>query len=99
MTTAAEFSTAGITGQTFREIPEKFGMTWNELGQTDKIMANYALAFAFFRDREHLKVQDAYDKAMTLTIKQIEALFDDEPETPEEKAVVDFAAPPSTTTP
>jgi len=97
MTTSTEFQKAGITGQTFREISEKFGKTWNNLVQEDAIMTNYALAFAWFREREHLQVQAAYDKALTLTIDGVEALFEES--TPEVKAVVDFDSPPPTTTP
>ena len=53
---------------------------------------------AWFRAREHLPVQAAYDKAMTLTTTAIEALFEDAA-APEVKAVADFDSPPRTTTP
>lgn len=97
MTTGEEFVKSGITGQTWREMREKFGKPFNVLGQEDPVMANYAIAFAWFREREHLPVPDAYDKAMTLTSAQVEALFEDA--TPEVKAVTDFDSPQPTTTP
>lgn len=97
MTTAKEFARAGITGQTFREIQEKFGKSWNELGQSGDIMTNYALAFAWFRDREHLPVPAAYDKAMQLTTDGVNALFDDGDDVDVQKHA-DFVSPPSTTT-
>lgn len=97
MTTAAEFVKAGITGQTFREISDKFGKPFNAVAQDDQVMGNYALAFAWFREREHLPVQPAFDKAMTLTVAQIEQLFEDS--TAEARAVVDFASQPPATTP
>ena len=98
MTTAAEFIRAGITGQTFREIAEKFGKPYNRIGEEDQVMGNYALAFAWFREREHLPVSAAFDKAMTLTTKQIVDLFED---TAEDgiQTVVDFDSPPPTMTP
>lgn len=98
MTTAAEFAKAGITGQTFREITEKFGKPFNTVAQEDATMANFALAFAWFREREHLPVPEAYDKAMTLTTEGVERLFEDSSE-PGVKAAVDFVSPPSTTMP
>lgn len=98
MTTAKEFMRTGITGQTFREITEKFGKPFNAVAQEDAVMANYALAFAWFRGREHLPVPEAYDKAMTLTTAQVEALFED-PAAPVVAAAVDFASQPPTTTP
>lgn len=97
MTTAAEFVKAGVTGQTFREIIEKFGKPFNTVAVEDAVMANYALAFAWFREKEHLPVPDAYDKAMTLTTAAIEALF--QSPTAAVKAEVDFASQPPTTTP
>lgn len=98
MTTAGEFAKSGITGQTFREIQEKFGKPFNAVAQEDQVMANFAIAFAWFREREHLPVQAAYDKAMTLTTNGVESLFEDA-EVPEVKVAVDFASPPPTTTP
>lgn len=97
MTTAGEFAKAGITGNTFREITEKFGQNFNALAQADPTMANYAIAFAWFREREHLAVPAAYDKAMGLATADVEGLFEDP--TPEVKASVDFASQPPTTTP
>lgn len=97
MTTATEFVKSGITGQTFKEIAEKFGKNFNAVAQDDPVMGNYALAFAWFREREHLQVQPAYDKAMTLTTAAVEALFEDV--TPEVSAAADFASPLHTTTP
>jgi hypothetical protein len=97
MTTANEFLKAGITGQTFREIAEKFGGSFNTVSTEDPVMGNYAVAFAWFREKEHLPVQAAFDKAMTLTTAGVEALFDDDTK-PGSKAVVDFVSPPSTTT-
>lgn len=97
MSTAEEFVKAGITGQTFREISEKFGKPFNRVAEEDPVMANYALAFAWYREREHLQVQAAYDKAMTLTTTAVEGLFEDA--TPEVKAVADFGSTPRTTTP
>ena len=98
MTAAEEFIKAGITGQTFREITEKFGKPFNQVAEDDPVMGNYAIAFAWFREREHLPVPAAYEKAMSLTNADVEALFED-PTTPEVKAVVDFASPPPMTTP
>ena len=98
MTTAGEFARAGVTGQTFREITEKFGKPFNQIGQDDPVMGNYAIAFAWFREREHLPVPAAFDKAMTLTTAQVEELFEDS-SAPEVQAVVDFDSPPPTTTP
>lgn len=98
MSTAAEFARSGITGQTFREITEKFGKPFNRIGEDDPVMGNYAIAFAWYREREHLPVQAAFDKAMTLTTAGVEALFED-PTVPGVQAVVDFDSPPPTTTP
>lgn len=98
MTTAAEFAKSGITGQTFREITEKFGMPFNEIGKSDAVMGNYALAFAWYRAHEHMPVPAAYDKAMTLTINEVEALFEDGDD-PAVKAAVDFDSQPPKTTP
>lgn len=98
MTTAAEFIKSGVTGQTFREITEKFGKPYNAVAQEDVAMANYALAFAWFREREHQPVATAYDSAMKLTISQVEALFEDK-DASGVQAVVDFDSPPRTTTP
>jgi len=98
MTTAAEFAKSGITGRTFREITEKFGRPFNAVAQEDPVMANYAIGFAWFRERDHLQVQEAYDKVMTLTTAQVEALFEDST-APGVQAVVDFVSPPPTTTP
>jgi len=98
MTTAAEFAKSGITGQTFREITEKFGKAFNAVAQEDPVMANYALAFAWFREREHLPVQPAFDKAMTLTTAGVESLFEDS-KVEGVQAVVDFDSPPPTTMP
>ena len=98
MTTAAEFVKSGVTGQTFREITEKFGKPFNAVAQEDPVMANYALAFAWYREREHLPVPAAYDKALTLTTEQVEQLFED-PAVPGVKAAADFGSPPPTMTP
>lgn len=98
MTTASEFLKAGITGQTFREISQKFGKNFNAVAAEDPVMANYALAFAWFREREHLQVQDAFDKAMTLTTVAVEALFEDA-KAPGVQAVADFDSPQPMTTP
>src|SRR5690348_11161238 len=98
MTTAAEFVKGGITGQTFREITEKFGRPFNRVAEEDPVMANYAIAFAWYREREKLPVPAAFDKAMTLTTGQVEALFED-PTVPGVQAAVDFVSPPPTTTP
>lgn len=98
MTTAAEFARAGITGQTFREIAEKFGKPFNRVAEDDPVMANYAIAFAWYRELEKLPVPAAYDKAMTLTTAEVEGLFED-PDTPGLAAVVDFDSRPHTTTP
>jgi len=95
MTTGMECMKSGVTGQTYREIIEKFGNNINRISEQDEVSANYAIAFAWFREREHLPVQAAYEKSMSLTITQIEALFE-EP-TPEVQAAVDFVSPPSTT--
>lgn len=98
MTTAAEFAKAGITGQTFREITEKFGKPFNTVAQDDPVMANYAIGFAWFREREHLSVPAAYDKAMGLTTAQVEALFENA-DAPTVAAAVDFVSQPPTTMP
>lgn len=98
MTTAAEFARAGITGQTFREISEKFGKPFNAVAEEDPVMANYAIAFAWYREREHLQVQAAFDKALTLTTEGVEGLFEDA-SVPGVEAVADFDSPPPTTTP
>lgn len=98
MTTAKEFVKTGITGQTFREISEKFGKPFNTVAADDAVMGNYALAFAWFRVREHLPVPDAFDKAMTLTTADIEALFEDQAD-PDVKALEDFDSQPRTTMP
>jgi len=97
MSTSDEFLKGGITGQTFREITEKFGRPFNRIAEEDEVSANYALAFAWFREREHLPVQAAFDKAHTLTIDGVVELFEENK--PEVAAVVDFASPPPTTTP
>ena len=97
MSTAEEFIKAGITGQTFREIAEKFGKPFNRVAEEDPVMGNYAIAFAWFREREKLPVQPAYDKAMTLTTAQVEGLFEDA-SVPGVQAVVDFDSPPPKTT-
>lgn len=96
--TAQEFINSGITGQTFREIKEKFGESFNDLAAQDKVMYNYAIAFAWNRNREHLPVPEAWDKAMGMTNTQIAALFEDEAD-PEVSAAVDFDSPPPSTTP
>lgn len=98
MTTAEEFMKSGITGQTWREISEKFGRPFNELAASDPVMGNYALAFAWIREREKLPIPAAYDKTMTLTTSQVEGLFDDA-SVPEVKAAADFVSPPPTTMP
>lgn len=98
MTTSQEFIKAGITGQTFREIREKFGRPLKELGAEDAIMSTYALGFAWFREREHLPVQSAYDKAMGYSIEAIEDLFEDDSD-PQIQTAVDFASQPPTTKP
>lgn len=98
MTTAAEFVKGGITGQTFREITEKFGKPWNQVAEGDPVMANVALGFAWYREREHLPVPEAYDKAMKLTIADVELLFEDV-KVPGVAAMADFDSLPSTTTP
>lgn len=97
MTTSTEFMKSGITGQTFREIIEKFGRPFNRLAEEDEVMWNYALGFAWFREREHLTVPEAYSRAMGSSINGIEALFEES--TPEVKAAVDFGSQPPTTTP
>ena len=97
MTTAKEFVRAGITGQTFREITDKFGKPFNRVAEEDAVMANYALAFAWYREREHLSVPESYDKAMTLTTAAVEGLF--EQNTPAVKTATDFVSQPSTTMP
>lgn len=97
MTTAREFARAGITGQTFREITEKFGKPFNRVAEEDPVMGNYAIAFAWYREREHLPVQEAFDKAMGRTTAQVEGLFEEQ--TPEVAAVVDFDLPTPTMTP
>lgn len=98
MTTAAEFARSGITGQTFREITEKFGKPFNSIGRDDPVMGNYAVAFAWFRDREHLPVEDAYSKAMSFTTAQIEELFED-PDRLDVRVDVDFDSTPPTAMP
>lgn len=98
MTTSEEFIKAGVTGQTFRDIADKFGKPFTAIAADDPVMANYALAFAWFREREHLPVPAAYDKAMTLTNAAIEALFEDDKD-PKVVAVADFASPPPMTMP
>lgn len=98
MATAKEFAKSGITGQTFKEITDKFGQNFNALAESDKTMANFALAFAWFRDREHLPVPEAYAKALGLTTSQVVALFEDH-EKPGVEAAADFVSPPPTTTP
>jgi hypothetical protein len=97
MTTAQEFIQSGITGQTFREIQDKFGSPFNSLMIDDPVMGNYALGFAHFRDREHLSVPEAWERVMKLSTAAVAALFE-EP-TPEAKAASDFASQPPTTTP
>lgn len=97
MTTASEFAKTGITGQTFREIRDKFGETFTALAETDQVMANYALAFAWYRDSQHLPVPEAYEKAMGLTTAQVEALFEDD--APEVQAAQDFGSMPLTKMP
>jgi hypothetical protein len=97
MTTSAEFIKGGITGQTFREVIEKFGRPFNRLAEEDEVMWNYALGFAWFREREHLPVPEAHSKVMSLSINGIEALFEDK--TPEVQALVDFGSQPPTTMP
>lgn len=98
MSTAAEFVKSGITGQTFLEIGQKFGKPFNTVASEDPVMGNYAIAFAWFREREHLPVPAAFDKAMTLTTSGVLELFEDAAD-PEVKAVADFVSPPRTTTP
>ena len=98
MTTSKEFLKAGVTGQTFREITEKFGRNFNRLSEEDELMANYALGFAWLREREHLPVPEAYTKALGLTIGQIMDYFED-PEIPEVAVNADFVSQPPTTTP
>jgi hypothetical protein len=61
-------------------------------------MANYALAFAWFRETDRLQVNEAFDKAMGLSTSQVEGLFEDAKD-PGVKAMSDFASPPPTTTP
>lgn len=97
MATSDEFLKSGITGQTFREITEKFGRPFNRIAEEDEVSANYALAFAWFREREHLPVQAAFDKAHTLTINGVVDLFEEK--TPEVAALVDFGSPQPTTMP
>lgn len=97
MTTASEFVKGGITGQTFREITEKFGKPLDQIPAEDKMMSLFAMGFAWFREREHLSVPDAYSKAMGCTPEQISDLF--EPETKKTKAEADFDSQPPTTTP
>jgi hypothetical protein len=96
MTTSKEFIKGGVTGQTFREITEKFGKPFRTLGEADAVMSVYALGFAWFREREHLPVPAAYDKAMSWSIDQIEALFE---ESDDAEVEADFVSPPPTTTP
>lgn len=97
MSTAAEFVKSGITGLTFREIAERFGKPFNAVAEADPVMANYAIAFAWFREREKLPAQEAFDKAMSLSTAQVEALFEDA--TPEVQAMSDFDSPPPKMTP
>lgn len=96
MTTLAEFMKGGITGQTFREITEKFGKPLNALAEADAVMSMYATGFAWFREREHLPVPAAYEKAMGWTVDQIEALFEVGAEA---ETQADFGLPSHTTTP
>lgn len=98
MTTISEFVKSGITGQTFREIREKFGQALDRIGDEDKVMSLYAIGFAWFREREHLPMPAAYDKAMSYNVEQIETLFEDE-RNPDVKAAADFVSQPTTTTP
>jgi hypothetical protein len=98
MTTAAEFAKTRITGQTFREITEKFGKPFNRIGEDDPVMGNYAIAFAWYREEKHLPVQEAFDEALKLTTSQVEGLFEDAG-APGVKAVADFESQPHTTTP
>lgn len=98
MATAQEFINSGITGQTFREIKDKFGESFNDLATQDKVMYNYAIAFAWCRNRDHLPVPEAWDRSMGMTNTEIAALFEDESE-PEVKAAADFVSTPPTTTP
>ena len=98
MATAAEFAKSGVTGQTFREITEKFGKPFNAVATEDAAMGNYAIAFAWFREREHLLVQAAFDKAMTLSIDQVVKLFEDSSASGVQ-AAADFVSPPPTMTP
>lgn len=98
MTTAAEFVKSGITGHTFREIREKFGAPFERLSDEDKVMTNYALAFAWVRENEQLPVEAAHDKALKMHMSEIEALFEDDGD-PKVKAAADFVSQPSTTMP
>jgi hypothetical protein len=96
--TPEEFTKTRITGQTFREISEKFGKAFNDLGQGDPIMANYAIAFAWFREMEHLPVPEAYSNAMALTTAAVEGLFEDRSDATVQ-AVSDFVSRPLETMP
>lgn len=98
MATAAEFARTGITGQTFREIAEKFGKPFNKVAEDDPVMANYAIAFAWYREREHLPVPESFDKAMRLTTAGVEGLFEDSAD-PAVQVASDFVSPQPTTTP
>lgn len=98
MVTAQEFVKTGMTGHTFREIREKFGQSFDRIPDDDKLMTNYALAFAWVRVREQLPIDAAYDKALNMTTAQIEALFEDSSD-PLVKAQSDFVSQPPATTP
>ena len=98
MATAAEFVKSKITGQTFREIAEKFGKPFNRVAEEDPVMGNYAIAFAWFRETEKLQVQEAFDKAMALSTEGVEGLFEDAKD-PAVKVQADFVSQPPTTTP
>lgn len=98
MTTISEFVKSGVTGQTFREIREKFGQPLDRIGDEDRVMSLYAIGFAWFRERDHLPASAAYEKAMSFNVEQIEALFEDEKDA-DVKAAADFVSPPPTTTP
>lgn len=89
MATAVEFVKSGITGQTFREITEKFGRPFNRVAEEDPVMANYAIAFAWNREKKHLPVQEAFDEAMKLTTAEVEGLFEDADD-PKVRAMSDF---------
>ena len=51
---------SGVTGQTHKEIKEKFGFSFNDLVKAEDLMANFALAFAWFRETDHMPVPAAY---------------------------------------